>query len=380
MKKALVAGWFSLAEGHATAGDLLARDLVCSWLKTCDFDYDIATDPPFTGGLNWRQTDPRQYSHVIFVCGPFNPGPREAEFLDRFGCCRLIGLNISMHTPLKTWNPFDLLIPRDSSAETNADLVFLTNQNRVPVVGLCLIEERSEAKVDLVNKTIAHVLTARELAVVPIDTRLDTNETGLRTPREIESLISKMDALVTTRLHGVVLALKNSVPVVALDAVVGGGKISKQCARIGWNNVLSLGEIDEQQLAKALDYALTGEARSEAQVCAQRAANLVRATSDRFVAALHKPREWEKHFNARQNIEGMEAFRASLPLARLVAERGWRRGFRWLRRIRWMIVRIRWMIVRWILVRVREWTHKTTSESGYEQIRKALMRGTSNLF
>ncbi len=50
-----------------------------------------------------------------------------------------------------------------------------------------MIEEHSEAKVDLVNKTIAHVLTARELAVVPIDTRLDTNETGLRTPREIET-------------------------------------------------------------------------------------------------------------------------------------------------------------------------------------------------
>jgi hypothetical protein len=236
-----------------------------------------------------------------------------------------------------------------------------------------LIEEHSEAKVDLVNKTIAHVLTDRELAVVPIDTRLDMNEMGLRTPREIESLISKMDALVTTRLHGVVLALKNGVPVVALDAVVGGGKLSKQCVRIGWKNVLSLDTIDEQQFAKALDYTLTGEARSEAQVCAHRAANLVLATRDRFVAALHKPWEWEKDFNARQSIEGMEAFRESLPFARRVAERGWRRWYRWVRRIRWMLVRR-------TLVRVREWTtHKTTIESGYEQIRKALMRGTSNL-
>jgi hypothetical protein len=278
-----------------------------------------------------------------------------------------------MDTPLEIWNPFDLLIPRDNSAETNADLVFLTKQNRVPVVGLCLVEEHSEANVDLVNKTIAHVLAARELAVVPIDTRLDTNETGLRSPREIESLISKMDALVTTRLHGIVLALKNSVPVVALDAVVGGGKISKQCARIGWNNVLSLDTIDEQQLAKALDYALTGEARSEAQICAHRAENLVLATKDRFVTALHQPLEWEKDFNARQSIEGIEAFRASLPFARLLAERGWRRGYRWVRRIRWILIRR-------TLVRVREWTtHKTTIESGYEQIRKALMPGTSNL-
>ena len=50
-----------------------------------------------------------------------------------------------------------------------------------------------------------------------IDTRLDVpNNSGLRTPAEIESLIAAMDVMVTTRLHGTVLALRNGVPAIPL--------------------------------------------------------------------------------------------------------------------------------------------------------------------
>ena len=57
------------------------------------------------------------------------------------------------------------------------------------------------------------------MAVVAIDTRLDANRTGLRTPAQVESLIARTDVVVTTRLHGLVLALKNGVPAVAIDTV-----------------------------------------------------------------------------------------------------------------------------------------------------------------
>ena len=66
----LVAGWFSFEEGHATAGDVLARDLVCEWLKSAGYDVDVAFAPPFKGDLSWRGADPARYSHAIFVCGP----------------------------------------------------------------------------------------------------------------------------------------------------------------------------------------------------------------------------------------------------------------------------------------------------------------------
>ena len=72
--KALVAGWFSFKHMGATAGDLLARDLVCDWLKFVNYSYDVAIAPPFKGGVDWQKVSPEEYTHVIFVCGPFGNG------------------------------------------------------------------------------------------------------------------------------------------------------------------------------------------------------------------------------------------------------------------------------------------------------------------
>jgi hypothetical protein len=51
-------------------------------------------------------------------------------------------------------------------------------------------------------------VNSREMAVLEIDTRLDAYSTKhLRSAVEIESLIAQADVLLTTRLHGLVLAL-----------------------------------------------------------------------------------------------------------------------------------------------------------------------------
>ena len=49
----------------------------------------------------------------------------------------------------------------------------------------------------------------------------------LRTAEEVESLIARMDVVLTTRLHGLVLALKHGVPVVAIDPIAGGAKLRR---------------------------------------------------------------------------------------------------------------------------------------------------------
>jgi hypothetical protein len=38
----------------AFAGDLLAKDLVCSWLKEAGLTFDVAFALPFEGGVDWR--------------------------------------------------------------------------------------------------------------------------------------------------------------------------------------------------------------------------------------------------------------------------------------------------------------------------------------
>jgi hypothetical protein len=81
------------------------------------------------------------------------------------------------------------------------------------------------------KQTVGH-FRDRELAVVAIDTCFDINEVDLRGSRDFESLSSRMDTLIRSRLQGV-FTLKNGVPAVAVGSVIGGGEISRQCARIG---------------------------------------------------------------------------------------------------------------------------------------------------
>src|SRR5690349_1814321 len=250
--KALVAGWFSFADGHATAGDLITRDLICEWLEISKIPYDVALAAPFVGGVDWRAVDPEAFTHVVFVCGPFGRDEYELEFIERFRHCRLIGMNLSMKVPLEEWNPFDILIERDSSVDAHPDISFISQKAHVPVVGVCLVEHYDDAPVEEANVAIQRLLQSKEMAVVQIDTRLDENDTGLRTSAEIESLLARMDAVVTTRLHGTMLSLKNGVPVIAIDPEVGGWKIRRQAELIGWPVMFNGDEVTDEALKKAL--------------------------------------------------------------------------------------------------------------------------------
>jgi hypothetical protein len=286
--KTLVAGWFSFPEGHATAGDLLACDLACEWLRQAGHQYQVAYAPPFTGGVDWRAEDPGQYSHVVFVCGPFEARAElEKAFTHHFARCTLIGLNLSMLLPLVEWNPFDRLFERDSDRHTRADIVFMASATRVPVVGVCLVEPCETVKTKAANESIRRLVQARDMAVVSIDTRLDVpNLAGLRSPREVESLIARMDVLITTRLHGMVFALKNGVPVIAIDAEPGAAKITKQAAAIAWPMAFAIDQITDVELLHAFDYCLTEEARHEAHRCFRRAVAQVEQVNQEFVRAL----------------------------------------------------------------------------------------------
>jgi Polysaccharide pyruvyl transferase len=288
--KALVAGWFSFERMGATAGDLLARDLVCQWLERAGHSYDVALAAPFCGGVDWRIADLRCYSHVVFVCGPFGNGWPIPEFLARFAGCHLVGINLSMIEPLEVWNPFDLLLERDSSASSRPDISFLSDQGRVPVVGVVEVhpqrEYRDRSTHRVANDAIHRLISSREMSVVPIDTRLDINSMGLRTPAEVESLIARMDIVLTTRLHGMVLALKNGVPAIAIDPIAGGAKLRRQAETIGWPLVFTTDTLTDRSLQEAFAYCLTEDARAKARGCCKRATRVVQDVRDEFMAAL----------------------------------------------------------------------------------------------
>jgi hypothetical protein len=287
--KVLVAGWFSFELMGASAGDLIARDLVTGWLDEAGRDYEVALAPPFAAGVDWRRLDPEDFSHLVFVCGPLGNGEPVAELLDRFAGVRRVGVNLSMLDDLARWNPFDLLLERDSSRLARPDLVFAARPARVPVVGLVLIDAQPEyGDRDLhadADRAIRQLLESRDVAVVPIDTRLDDNRTGLRTPGQVETMIARTDVVVTTRLHGLVLALKNGVPAVAIDTVRGGAKVTRQAHALGWP-VLAAETLSPEALGAAFNRCLTGEAREAARASAATAMRELEPLRAAFLAEL----------------------------------------------------------------------------------------------
>src|SRR5262249_44936621 len=126
----------------------------------------------------------------------------------------------------------------------------------------------------------------RGRAGVDIAPGLDPDRGGLRTATQVESLIARRDVILTTRLHGTVLAIKNGVPPLAVDSVVGGGKIRRQAEALGWPCVLPVETLTEQALQDAFSYCLSTEARAKAQACAALARRRVEAVRGEFIAAL----------------------------------------------------------------------------------------------
>ena len=288
--KTLVAGWFSFELMGASAGDLMARDLVCRWLVEAGQDFDVAAAPPFRGGVRWEETAAGSYGRVIFVCGPFGNGEPVNRFLEHFAGCELIGINLSMLEPIEMWNPFDLLLERDSSAASRPDVTMLSEKALVPVVGLVLIDEQPEYGNDdlrgAANEAFDRLIASREMSVVRIDTRLDVNAAGLRTPSEVESLIARMDVVLTTRLHGLVLGIKNGVPAIAIDSVAGGHKVSRQAETLGWPYVFRADGLDEEALRLAFDACLRQETRTNAARCRERALITLAQTRERLMRNL----------------------------------------------------------------------------------------------
>jgi polysaccharide pyruvyl transferase WcaK-like protein len=173
---------------------------------------------------------------------------------------------------LDLWNPFSFLIERDSSRTNNPDITLYAVPPVVPVAGIILSHKQKEygnkSLHEAANAAIYQLLDKVEVAKVSIDTSLLENSGGLRTSGEVESLIAKMDLVITTRLHGTALAIKNGIPVIAIDPISGGAKITSQAEALNWPILFNAGAIDEDKLFEAFKYCLTMDARLKAKECA----------------------------------------------------------------------------------------------------------------
>lgn len=290
--RTLVCGWFSVDGGEATAGDLFAMEIARDVAAEIG-PVDVAMNRGFPEGIDWREADPAAYDRLVFVCGPLH-GERIAAMLDRFRDVAKIAVNVSVVDPALA-DRFDVVLARDEGDRGEPDLTFARRPDLVPVIGIVRAHPQPEypgARHEEVHATLRLALASRRCATVDFDTRVhpaaDPFDAHARSPSEVSALAARVDAVVATRLHGMVLSLAQGTPVVAVDPIEGGAKVLRQAEALGWPCVFTPETAHPEQLSQALTWCLTGEARTEARACLSRATNRLEDLCDLLGAAIRE--------------------------------------------------------------------------------------------
>lgn len=290
-KRALLTGHFS------TVGDIESLDLVRDWLDEINMPYDMA---PFKkkirermrNVINLSEINPGIYSHLLIICGPVWKEQLDTVPFDlsRFKHCVCIGVNLTMVKPLHVWNPFDVLLERDSDRMSRPDLTFLSETQSVPVVGRCMVKKQSSyterERHEEANQCFNDLIQRRDFAVIDLDTRWFRTKNALKTPAHFMSALKRVDLLFTNRLHGMVYAIKAGVPVIAIDAIEGGAKVSAQAKALGWPQCIPVQEATPERLDAAVDWCFSSEAREVVLSCRKKAFTALGDVKRELLAAL----------------------------------------------------------------------------------------------
>jgi hypothetical protein len=290
-RRVLLTGWFSFDSAEVTAGDLLAKATVSRWLTESGVDHEVAMAANFReqGDVDWSSVDPLCFSHVVFVCGPA-AGELVDDLFERFLRSRRVFVGVSVVAGTARLAP-DVMIERDSARRVSPDLALGTETVRVPVVAVVLSHPQPEyedrQRHDEAHRAIDALLLASDVAPILIDTRLHPFESHLcGTSGQLESALARADVVVTTRLHGLVLGLKNGVPVLAVDPIAGGGKVSGQAQALDWPAAVDVDAADQDQLRRLLAWCLTPEAKRRASQCVEAAGGDLEVSRQSLLAAL----------------------------------------------------------------------------------------------
>jgi hypothetical protein len=282
--RVLLTGWFSFLHGEATAGDILALESVCAALASARIGYEIAWSPVFRpAGLRLEDAAPDRYTHLIFVCGPVR-GEQVAALHARYASCRRIAVGV---TVIDRADPeyagFDLVLARDGDdrspplRDLAAVLAAFPAERPVPVTGIVLASGQGEYGERRRHGRVAEQLTrwigSKNCAPVPLETRLDIRDWRLcSTAEAFMALTARLDVVITSRLHGLVLALHAGVPALAVDPVAGGGKVTAQASAWQWPSILAAEDTAEPRLLDAQwDWCLSAAGRAAAAAASRSA-------------------------------------------------------------------------------------------------------------
>lgn len=269
---------------------MLALAAVEQALDRAGIGYEVAWSPVFRpGALRLEDAAPHRYSHLVFVCGPLHGAPI-IDLHTRFAALPRTAVGVTVIDPSgPACTGFDLVLARDGgegppfpdlSAAVPLGIPPATKEIPVPpapVTGVVLAtgqgEYGSRRRHDTVAGQLTGWLAGQTCAAVPLETRLDSRDWRLcSSAAAFEALLGRMDVVVTTRLHGLALALRAGLPALAVDPVDGGGKVTAQAAAWGWPAILSPDQVgDPGRLDELWAWCLSPDGRRTAAAAARSA-------------------------------------------------------------------------------------------------------------
>ena len=291
-KRAIVVGHFSFPGSRGTFGDIEASEIVCDWLEESGIEFDVASNlEDGVKGVDISLIDETKYGIFIFVCGPWYPDGRiQSTLLKKFDHCLKIGVNLT--TFEEGLAGFDYLLSRDNFQDKNADIAFAKVVNKIPVVGIILVDRQKKYGIKqrhlYIRSVITEYLKKGDLAPIWLDTNANLNIMKISNKNQFESILSRTDVVVTNRLHGLVLSLKNAIPVIAIDPVAGGGKVTAQVKALGWPILISAEEFSEEKLHQTINYCLSNNLQEALLKSQQKAFQSIEDTKNKFIQIVNR--------------------------------------------------------------------------------------------
>jgi hypothetical protein len=287
--RVLITGWPSFRHGEATAGDVLSMRTVHAALVDAGVPSELAWSPGYLAGeQTLLDADPGRFSHLVFVCGPAH-GWQLVELHRRYADCRRIAVGVTVIDPHDaSVAGFHRVLARDDGVCARPDLSWSGRIERTPVIGVIMAPGQREYGEKRRHRTVHEALegwlAGLDCARLPLDSRLDTGDwRHCATPDQFVSVLARLDAVVTTRLHGLVLALRMGIPALAVDPVAGGGKVTAQAGALEWPALVPAQDADPHRFDHWWAWCLSPPARA---LAARRAARVDQPLTSELVHEL----------------------------------------------------------------------------------------------
>lgn len=282
--------WWGSSPHGATLGDLLAVRNLSTELSRRGWPHSVVSHPRFAEQGHVVAVDHARLKPgidtIVFVCGPLVNTARLAFLLGRFPAAAKFAVGVSVLAHEAALNRrFTGFVARDGLIPSHFDLSIAEVEPPAPPpggrplkAGLCFRGAQKEYRgraclAERAQGLLAGLTERFGLEPVPFTTDLGSG----RSAADVQAALRSVDIVLTTRLHGSLLALAAGKPVIAIDQIAGSAKVLPVVSRTGWRHALAVDDASEERLASIVGGFLAEWPVDEVAESQRRALDLSRA-------------------------------------------------------------------------------------------------------